>query len=153
MTQTKAMLDTSEKNYDDWSEKLQQRMNEAVIGTTFSNRMLMKPRRLKEIVISETNSFVQTMQADFSDLPEIRGQNLAQSGLGLDTILAITSSIRSTWYEMELFQSNKFILLAENIEMYCNSLLKGYMIGREIEIQKEQTRTQDAYIRILNKNQ
>lgn len=132
---------------DAWSTTLHTVMQEAVLATTFSNRMMMKPRKLKEMVRHETDAFVEYMQSSSID-PKERGVVLARNGLGHESILAITSSIRKSFRR---FFPHVSVESFDMIEWYCNMLVQGYISGREIEVRKEQERAHEAYIRILKK--
>lgn len=139
-------------DFDIWSERIKQVMLEAVLDNTFSNRMLIKPRHLKEMVATETDATLQFIDGNHDIKPQERGSELAQLGLGQDSIIAITASIRRAYHELQIDSPLHGMNILEQIEDYCNQLTRGYMIGRVDEVLKEQERTREAYVRILEKN-
>ena len=139
-------------DFDTWSERLKQVMLEAVLDNTFSNRMLIKPRHLKEMVATESAATLQFIGGNHDIKPQERGSDLAQLGLGQDSIIAITASIRRTYHELQIDSPLDEVDVLEHVEDYCNQLTRGYMVGRVDEVLKEQERTREAYVRMLEKN-
>lgn len=135
-------------DFEEWSVELHKLMLEAVLATAFSNRMMMKPRKLKELVEDECKAFTDYVQSSTPIDPTNSGIILAQNGLGHESILAITTSIRRSYH---YFLSDSDTQAFDIFELYCNTLINGYMTGREIEVRKEQERAHEAYIRILKK--
>lgn len=139
-------------DFETWSEHLRQVMLDGVLDTTFSNRMLIKPRHLKEMVALESDALLQFIDGNQDIRPEERGCELAQSGLGQDSIIAITASIRRAYHDLQIDSPLHQMDVLEQIEDYCNQLIRGYMVGRVDEVLKEQERTREAYVRMLEKN-
>lgn len=132
-----------------WLDYLTDTMMKSVLETTFSNRMLIKPRRLQEIAGEESNMFIRYASGNHEFVVGDRGGDLAVAGLGQDSIIALTTAIRRSYDQLrEEFPAISF----DTVETYCNEMLRGYMAGRELEIRKEQERAHEAYIRILEKN-
>lgn len=135
-------------NFHEWSTELHSVMLEAVLATTFSNRMMMKPRKLKDMVQTECYAFLDYLQGTSPVDAKSRGIILAENGLGHESILAITTSIRQSYHR---FLSDSEVVTFDTVESYCNLLTNGYISGRVIEVRKEQERAHEAYIRILKK--
>ena len=139
-------------HFETWSEHLRELMLNAVLDTTFSNRMLIKPRHLREMVVSESDAVLQFIDGNKDIKAQDRGCELAHLGLGQDSIIAITASIRRAYHDLQTDSPLHQMDVLEQIEEYCNLLIRGYMVGRVDEVLKEQERTREAYVRMLEKN-
>ena len=119
----------------------------ALRETTFSNRMLIAPRRLDEIGREETAAFIGFLETEEARAVHERGRQLALEGLGHRSVLTMTEALRRACRESVNPGDEMLSTLLGAAGRYVNALLEGYMAGREEDILREQERTREAYLR------
>jgi len=119
----------------------------ALRETTFSNRMLIAPRRLDEIGKEQAAAFLGFLEAEDEGAVRERGRQLAFEGLGHRSILMMAEALRRACRESANPGDEALPTLLEAAGRYVNALLEGYMAGREEDILREQERTREAYLR------
>ena len=122
-------------------------VQKALSQTTFSNRMLIAPRRLRQIGTEEVD--VVLAYFDHQDRQAVveHGHRLASEGLGRESVFAICTALRrACWEDRDHAEA---IPLFDLVEDYTAAFLEGYLTGREEEIRQEQERTRQAYLRTL----
>lgn len=128
------------------SERLVSAVQNALSETAFSNRMMIAPRRLREIGANEAAYFGQYIQQPDVEAARTHGREMAQNGFGHTSILKLTAALRSFGWTEEVIDQAEWFRLAEE---YSLAVVEGYMQGREDELKQEQERTRAAYIRTL----
>ncbi|MBK8023298.1 MAG: PAS domain S-box protein [Chloroflexi bacterium] len=113
------------------SQRLTAIVLEALLETAFSNRMMIAPRRLREISAAEIAAFQQFLTYPDIESARLHGRTLAETGFGHNSILRLTSALRSVCKLDEAAVPADWQRLAED---YSFALLMGYMQGREDEI-------------------
>lgn len=129
--------------------KLSAAILEGLRTEIYGNRMMISPRRLREIAQVEEAAFAQFQQD--SDLQAVRahGHALALEGLGHRAMLRLTSALRHTCW-LNYGAQTIWPEVSREMEDYASALLEGYMTGREADLKLEQQRTHDAYVRTLS---
>ncbi|MBX3065257.1 MAG: hypothetical protein KF726_19920 [Anaerolineae bacterium] len=115
----------------------------------YSNRMLISPRRLREIAHEEVAKFEAFQAADDGEIARKHGHELAMEGLGHRAVIRMTTALRRLWWS-SYGSANNWSELAVCLDEYVSGVLEGYMSGREEDLKLEQQRTHDAYLRTLN---
>jgi hypothetical protein len=114
----------------------------------YANRMLISPRRLREIAQAEVAALDAYLVTGDADAVRRHGRSLALEGLGHRAILGLVAALRGTaWGQADA--SAHWPEGARQAEDYGSALLEGYMTGREDELKHEQQLTHEAYIRTL----
>jgi hypothetical protein len=125
-------------------------LHQALRATDMSNRLLISPRRLKEIAQEEVETFLYFLATGDEEGARQRGARRASEGLGERSALAMTEALRRACWMANLDREALRVAL-EASGRYVNAFLEGYMSGREEEILKEQERTRHAFQRVLEK--
>jgi hypothetical protein len=128
------------------SECLISAVQKALTETAFSNRMMIAPRRLREIGVSEVAFFGQFVAKPDTEMARSHGCEMARNGFGHQSVLKLTSVLRNFGWTGEVSDQAEWFRTTED---YSMALLEGYMQGREDELKQEQERTRAAYIRTL----
>lgn len=128
-----------------FSEKLQHNMQ---LGM-YSNRMRVAPRRIKDLAKEEVALLQEFLVNRETNLARERGQHLAREGLGLQSLINLSSTLRLSCWEIALKQSNH-IEFVTAIEAYTSALFDGFLTTYEEELRREQQRTHEAFLRSLD---
>lgn len=125
------------------SQALARELQQALRSTLFSSSRGLTPRRAN--LLGE--QMAQSLSA-FCDTPDeaaaqAYGRALAQEGLGTRSLLAMTEALRRSAAQA----SNPSPHLADAAVAYVNTLLEGYIAGREELVLREQERTLQAFLR------
>ncbi|MBL8131280.1 MAG: hypothetical protein JNL42_05445 [Anaerolineae bacterium] len=131
---------------DQTIERLTQMVQQALSETAFANRMMIAPRRLREIGAVEVRLFQDFMANPDAETARRHGLDLAASGLGHSSILRLTAALRAVCWMDAVSEPTRWYRCAED---YSQALVLGYMQAREDEIRLEQERTRAAYMRTL----
>ncbi len=122
----------------------------ALRETTFSNHLLIVPRRLNAIGREEVDTFIAFLEQGEDDEQAVRahGRRLAVEGLGHSSVLGMTEALRRTCWDSVFPDDGLLQHLLAICGHYLNALMAGYMAGREESILREQERTRRAYLRV-----
>ena len=132
-----------------YKEVLAESIQKALGQTTFSNRMMIAPRRLRQIGAEEVESVLAYFQNQDRSAVIQHGHRLAGEGLGRGSVFSLCTALRRACWEAQA--TDKAPVLFDLTEEYTTSFLEGYLQGLEEEIRQEQERTRQAYIRSLEK--
>lgn len=77
------------------------------------------------------------------------GSELAAEGLGPKSVLAMTEALRTICWENSIVLEELPHVTGE----FCNSLLEGFILGREAQLLEVQERTHQAFLVALERNQ
>ena len=121
----------------------------ALRETTFSNHLLIVPRRLNAIGREEVDTFIAFLERAEDDEQAVRahGRRLAVEGLGHSSVLGMTEALRRTCWDSVFPDDGMLQYLVAICGCYLNALMSGYMAGREESILQEQEGTRRAYLR------
>lgn len=126
--------------------KIKDNLYAAVQPSLYSNKMHVAPRRLKQLMEEEVDALhTFLLQPDTAKVVE-RGQQLAESGFGHQTMINLTVTLRAVGWQW-LSQQNPTPSEVMAIETYTSALMEGYMTGFEALLQREQQLTHEAYRR------
>ena len=122
-------------------------IEQALSQTTFSNRGLIAPRRLKQIGTEEVEAFLTFLENQDQQAVIQHGYQLAGEGLGRETVFAMGTAVRRAC--RETIETGEVPALFDLTEQYTTAFLEGYLNCLEEEIRQEQERTRQAYMRSL----
>ena len=125
----------------------------ALRETTFSNHLLIVPRRLNAIGREEVDIFIAFLERE-EDEQAVRahGRRLAVEGLGHSSVLGMTEALRRTCWDSVFPDDRMLHHLVAICGRYLNALMAGYMAGREESILREQEGTRRAYLRVRERH-
>ena len=113
--------------------------------TVFSSGLGLSPRRVNQISQAVADNFVSfCADAGLTD-PSALGRSLALEGLGPHSVLTTTENLRRVCRST----STEAVELFEIAGSFVNSLLEGYMHGREERLLEIQERTHRAHLAAL----
>jgi hypothetical protein len=138
-------LDVSPEERAILSARLLKSMQESL----YSNRMLIAPRRIREVANEEIDSLLSFLLSGNRKAAAERGTRLAAEGLGQRSIINMTSTLRLAGWEIARHQHNTMEMVTA-VDAYTTALLDGYMAAYEEDLRREQQRTHDAYVRTLS---
>lgn len=125
------------------------RLLHAMQESLYSNRMLVAPRRIREVANEEVDSLLAFLLTRDARSVTERGMRLAREGLGQRSVNNMASTLRLTAWEIARHQRDTMEMV-KAIDAYTTSLLDGYMTAYEDELRREQQRTHDAYVRSVS---
>lgn len=124
-------------------------LQKALRQTIFSSGLRVSPRQLNRICNELSREFFQFWIKKTYEEPIAYGSKLAREGLGVKSVLALTEALREiSWQE-----SNPVAELPYVTSSFCNSLLEGYITGREELLLDVQERTHRAYLSAMERSE
>lgn len=126
---------TSHLDQDELTNALQKALRQ----TLFTSRLSISPRRVGEVGQEMSDDFFNFLETKDEEAARAYGRDLVTEGLGHRSILMMTEALRRVCRT----HSNPKPM-AGIAGKYVNSLLEGYMSGREEHLLQEQARTQRA---------
>lgn len=126
---------TSHLDQDELTNALQKALRQ----TLFSSRLTISPRRVGEVSQEMSGDFFDFLETEDEKAARAYGRDLVTEGLGHRSVLMMTEALRRVCRT----HSNPRPMAGIAGE-YVNSLLEGYMSGREEYLLQEQARTQRA---------
>ena len=136
-------------NLSVYQEAMAEHVRKALSQTTFSNRMLIAPRRLQQIGTEEVETAVAFLKHQDRQMVIEHGYQLANEGLGRASVFAMSTALRRTCWDSQI--TGESSALFDLIEEYTTAFLEGYLTGLEEEIRQEQERTRQAYLRSIER--
>jgi GAF domain-containing protein len=128
-----------------WYEELLGRLQEALEATAFSNRFLLSPRRLPQIAKAETDAFLYFLKTGDADRVREQGGKRAEEGLGERAMLRLGTTLRQFCRD---YQAGEALRAAD---VYADTLLEGFMEGREAIVLREQEQIRRALQRVVSR--
>lgn len=117
-------------------------MQNALRLTIFNNALQVSPRQTNQIAQRFVDQFYKFLISKDHEECAALGQDLAEKGLGPKSVLAMTELLRNTC----LRDLNTITELSYVAGDFCNSLLEGFILGREAALLDVQERTHRAFI-------
>jgi hypothetical protein len=124
------------------------RVLQSMQASLYSNRMLVAPRRIREVAQEETQSLLDFFVVRDRSAALERGARLAQEGLGQRSVISMMSALRLAGWEIARRQT-RMMEMVTAVEAYTEALLEGYMAAFEEDLRREQQRTHEAYVRSI----
>lgn len=113
--------------------------------TVFSSGLSISPRRINQIGQTIANGFVSFCEESNPADSHALGRVLALEGLGPRSVLVTMESLRRVYLASAIGASD----VSELAGAFVNSLLEGYMLGREEQLLEIQERTHRAHLAAL----
>ncbi len=117
----------------------------------FSNRLMIAPRRVRDLARDEASFALEILRtADGAPAQvRVRGQRLADQGLGLNSVLNLCAALRRVLLD-EPNRNGTFEAALAAADRFVGALLEGYVAACQEELRREQQRTLAAYQRSLD---
>jgi hypothetical protein len=125
-------------------ERLTAELKNTLLATVFTSGLRVSPRQVSQFAQEMAASFLKFLTQEDETAVRIYGQQLAQAGLGHQSILALSEALRRICWE----NPNPGIAVLPAAGRYANAVLLGYMAEREAHILREQERTHQAFLRV-----
>lgn len=124
-------------------------LQQSLRQTIFSSGMQVSPRQVNRVGEQFGNAFFQFWDNRTREDASALGHKLAVDGLGPRSVLSMTETLRIiSWKSSDTHRDLLFVA-----SDFCNSLLEGYMAGREAVLLEVQERTHRAYLSTLEQRQ
>ena len=120
---------------------------ESLRVTIFSSGLSVSPRRVNQVSSEMGTAFCGFYPDRDANLVSALGRRLANEGLGPRSVLSMTEALRRACRE----HANPLTDLIDVAGEFSNSLLEGYMAGREEILLDVQERTHRAYLAALHR--
>ncbi len=128
-----------------WYKELSGRLQEVLEATAFSNRFLLPPRRLPQVAQAEANAFLDFLKTGDADRIREQGAKRAEEGLGEQAILRLGTALRQFCRD---HLGGEALRAADT---YADTLLRGFMEGREVIVLREQEQIRRALQRVASR--
>ena len=122
---------------------------QALRTTVFSSGLSVSPKRVNQIGSEMGAAFFGFYPHKDANQALALGRRFANEGLGPRSVLSMTEALRRTCRE----HANPLTDLIDAAGEFSNSLLEGYMAGREEILLDVQERTHRAYLAALHRQQ
>jgi signal transduction histidine kinase/DNA-binding response OmpR family regulator len=126
-------------------DELISRLEKALQATALSNRFLLPFRRLPEIAKAEADAFLDFMKTGEANRVRERGAKRAEEGLGERSMLRLGATLRQFWRDDP---ADKALQAAD---AYADTLLEGFMAGREAIVLREQEQIRKALQTVISR--
>ena len=120
-------------------------LQQALRQTIFSSGMQVSPRQANQIGEQFGSAFFSFWSNRTREDASEFGRKLAMAGLGPRSVLSMTEKLRVISWKGSSPDDDLLSIASD----FCNSLLEGYMTGREERLLEIQERTHRAYITAL----
>ncbi|RME51597.1 MAG: GAF domain-containing protein [Caldilineae bacterium] len=116
--------------------------------TMFTNRVRVRPTTMKKIAAEEAGALQSFCQKRNVNLPRQRGEELCQTGLGLETILALGSATRQ--FCLTHIPETMRAEAVQMVEAYHTGLMQGFLEAQQRITLEEQEQIRRALQRMVN---
>jgi putative methionine-R-sulfoxide reductase with GAF domain len=128
-----------------WYEELPGRLQEVLEATAFSNRFLLPPRRLPQIAKAEADAFLDFLETGDADRIREQGVKRAEEGLGEQAMLRLGTTLG------QFCRDHLADEALRAADVYVDTLLEGFMEGREALVLREQEQIRRALQRVVSR--
>lgn len=113
----------------------------------FTNRAEIRPSILGRIAVEEVAALLEFLRASSPSLGMERGGQLCQLGLSAESVLCLSQAMRQ--FFITHLESSLVAPAVNLLDAYQNSVIRGFIQGREKMILSEQERIRRAFERTI----